>query len=113
MKAQSDNIPETFIKSNGKTQYNYNLKTVEKVDEMSGETRIIFEYEYIEIIGDITRSKLIEAVIRNTHSLSDELALLHNKQIEKDVAEYDTFQVYRDTVKEIVDAALLELNEAP
>ncbi len=32
MKAQSDTIPESFVKSNGKTQVNYNIQSIVKFD---------------------------------------------------------------------------------
>lgn len=102
MKAQSDNWPEKFSKSNGKTQFNYNIQAVEKTDEHG--TRTIYEYDYVEIEGEVTRNKLIEALIRTRYRASDELALSHNNAIGKDTTEYTDFQAYRTQVKAIVDA---------
>lgn len=55
MKAQSDHIPENFVRSNGKTQINYNITTREIIDGIR--TRTIYEYDYIEIDGVVTKTK--------------------------------------------------------
>lgn len=102
MKAQSDSQPAKLVQSNGKTQFNYNIQAVEKTDERG--TRIVYEYDYVEIEGEVTRNKLIEALIRTRYGASDELALAHNNAVSKDTAEYTDFQAYRTQVKAIVDA---------
>lgn len=60
MKAQSDTIPESFVKSNGKTQVNYNILPVSKTDENG--TRTVYEYDYVEIDGNVTKLKVIDAL---------------------------------------------------
>ncbi len=60
MKAQSDTIPESFVKSNGKTQVNYNIQSIVKIDEKG--TRTIYIYDYVEIDGEVTKNKFIDAL---------------------------------------------------
>ncbi len=60
MKAQSDTIPESFVESNGKTQVNYNIRTVSLTDEKG--TRTAYEYDYVEIDGNVTKLKVIDAL---------------------------------------------------
>jgi len=107
MRANSDIRPETFIKSKERTQFNYNIIETTKED-MDGTERVSFDYDYIEIVGDVTRDKLIIAMIADKYSKDDELALLHNKMIGKDTDEYDAYIAFRAGVKIIVG---VELNE--
>jgi len=110
MKANSNTIPETFIKSKTCTHFNFNIVETTK-EEMDGESRISFDYDYVEIEGEVTRDKLISAIIRDRYSKDAELALLHNKIIGKDVPEYDEYQEFRAVVKTIADAALETYHE--
>ena len=61
MKASSDTEPERLIQSKGKTQYNFNIKEV-TVENPDGSTRTAFEYDYVEIAGKVTKSKIIKAL---------------------------------------------------
>ena len=61
MKAQSDTEPERFIKSRGKTQFNYNIHQV-TIEDPDGSTRTAYEYDYIEIEGKITKAKILAAL---------------------------------------------------
>lgn len=61
MKASSDTEPERLVQSKGKTQYNFNIKEV-TVENPDGSTRTAFEYEYVEIYGKVTKSKIIKAL---------------------------------------------------
>lgn len=60
MKAQSDTIPEPFVKSNGKTQVNYNIQPGSIADERG--TRTVYNYDYVEIDGEVTKLKIIDAL---------------------------------------------------
>ena len=106
MKANSNTIPETFIKSKKNTHFNFNITETTKED-MDGESRISFDYDYVEIKGDVTRDKLISAVIRDKYSEDAELALLHNRINDKGLEEYGEYQLFRADVKTIVDACLI------
>ena len=105
MKAQSDSIPERFVKSRGRVQFNYNIHEI-TVEDMDGTTRTAYEYDYVELEGDVTRSKLIDAVISDKFTKDAEIALINNYLINKDVAEYDAYQAFRAEAKGIVDGAL-------
>ena len=106
MKVQSDHIPEPFVKSRGKTQVNYNIREVEITDEMDSKTRTAYEYDMVEIEGDVTRDKIVSAILTAEHSIDEQLAILYNKMMSKDVAEYDAYQNRRAEVKQIVDDML-------
>lgn len=105
MKANSNIKPDIFIKSKEKTHFNYNIIETTKED-IEGAQRISFDYQYVIIEGKITRDKLITAIIADEYSKDDELALLHNKLINKDIAKYDEYQIFRADVKQIVSLAL-------
>lgn len=60
MKGESNTQPVDFVKSNGKTQCNYNILSVQKTDPMTEIIRTVYEYEYVEVEGDVTKNKFIE-----------------------------------------------------
>ena len=106
MKAQSTEIPAPQIKSRGKTQINYNVREVEITDDMSGKTRTAYEYDMVEIEGDVTRDKIVSAILTAEHSIDEQLAILYNKMMSKDIEEYDAYQNRRAEVKQIADELL-------
>ena len=59
--ASSDTKPAKFVKSRGKTQVNYNIHQVDVID-IDGRTRKIWQYEYVEIEGSVTKAKFKEAL---------------------------------------------------
>ncbi len=59
--ANSDTKPTKFVKSRGKTQVNYNIHQVDVVD-IDGRTHKIWQYEYVEIEGPVTKAKFKEAL---------------------------------------------------
>jgi len=61
IQASSDTKPAKFVKSRGKTQVNYNIHQVDIVD-IDGEIRQIWQYEYVEIEGPVTKAKFKEAL---------------------------------------------------
>ena len=105
MKANSNTRPEAFITSKEKTLFNYNIVETTK-EEIDGSERQSFDYDCVEIEGTVTRDKLIIALIQDRYSKNDEIALLNNKMIGKDLNEYDEYQAYRAEVKLIVDDIL-------
>jgi len=62
MKGQSDNEPEKFVISNGRTQVNYNIISEEVTDEHG--TRTVWKYDVVEVEGKVTKAKVIEAMQR-------------------------------------------------
>lgn len=68
MKGQSDNNPTNFVKSNGKTQVNYNITSAQITDERG--TRTLYNYDYVEIEGIVTRQKVIDAINKINNELN-------------------------------------------
>jgi hypothetical protein len=56
-----------MVKSEGKTQVLYNITEITKED-IEGKTQQSFDYDYVEISGEITRGKIVDGVIMQTHS---------------------------------------------
>lgn len=57
MKGNSDTYPEITINSNNKTQIRYNILEITKED-INGESRTSFNFDYIEIEGELTKEKI-------------------------------------------------------
>ncbi len=62
MKGQADTQPPTFLKSAGKTQALYNIIQKDVTDAQTGITRTIWEYDYVEVEGELTKSKITAAI---------------------------------------------------
>lgn len=102
MKAQSNINPESIIKCKEKTIINFNI--VESiVEDIDGNSTTVFNFDYVEI-GDVTRDKLISAMIQDKYPTDAEIALLNNKIAGKDLTEYDEYQNFREAIKSTVDA---------
>ena len=61
MKASANEEPERLVLGDGKAQYNYNITQV-TVEEPDGSTRTAYEYDCVEIVGKITKAKIIKAL---------------------------------------------------
>jgi hypothetical protein len=98
MKANSETMPVAFIKSKGKTFFNFNIVESQKTDEAG--TRTVFNYEYIEVENK-NRDSLIRAIMRDKYTVDDEIALLNNKfrGKAKDITDYDDYQAFRIKAK--------------
>lgn len=102
MKGSSDKYPLITVKSNEKIQVRYNILEVTKED-INREPEISFDFDYIEIEGELTRAKIINAIIANTYSPDAEVALINNELANSGTQEYAKYQSLRTKVKEIVD----------
>ena len=101
MKSSSDHNPEVTIQSNNRTQVRYNVVPFTRAmmdREQSG-----YDFEYVEIRGPLTRAKIIDAIIRDKCSISEEFALINNKLKNKDEvdSEYNEYQELRAKAKGI------------
>lgn len=82
MNGQSDTEPEVIIQSAGKTQVRYNISSHIVTDEYG--TRTIWEYDYVEIEGIVTKQKIIEAMQKSdaesdtTTITPDDIAIQYN-----------------------------------
>ena len=106
MKAQSDAYPPAQIKSRGKTHIPYNVREI-TIEDPDSKPRTAYEYEYVIIEDNVTREKIISAILNADHDINDQIAILFNERAGKDVAEYDAYQTKRIEVKKIVDAMTL------
>lgn len=113
MKGNSDHHPEILVKDSGKTQVRYDIKEVTKTD-MDGKERTSYDYSYVDIIGEVTRNKIISAIIGDSYDLSAELAHLNNvMQKDKDIAkakqyedEYTEYTKVRSHAKDVATTVL-------
>lgn len=96
MKSQSDNSPNNFVESNGKTQVNYNITSAQITDEYG--TRTVYNYDYVEIEGIVTRQKVIDAINKINSESSQEIVVPNNIFIET---------VDTQTNKDVIKAAYL------
>ena len=81
MKAQSDTKPNRLIRSRGKTQVAHNIKPI-VVEDMDGESRTAWEYDYVEIEGRVTRSKILAAIQAQELEEEDEVSDVEVEAIE-------------------------------
>jgi len=100
MKANSDTRPETFIKSRGLTHFNFNIVETTRED-MDGTKWISYDYDYVEIKGEVTRPKIIDAIISSVHGKDGELALINNELATPGTKEYKDYQVLRAAAKDM------------
>jgi len=70
-KGNSDTKPENFINQKDRTTVNYNIKQVQ-VSDING-PRIIWEYDWVEIKGEVTKAKFKEAVKQREMEKKDAL----------------------------------------
>lgn len=113
----SDSYPEKMVISDNKKQFRFNIIPFEK--EIMGVIHKGFSYEYIELDGEITRSKLIDAIISNVYSKDAELSLINNVILSNytpinvgetvtlnNTPEYIAYQQLRTNAKIIADELL-------
>lgn len=103
MKAQSDTHPPAQIKSRGKTQVNFNVREVEITDEIDSKPRTAYEYDVVIIEGEVTRDKIVSAILTAEHSIDAQVAIVLNKMNGKSITEYTAYQAKRTKAKEIAD----------
>lgn len=104
MKSNSNHVPERISQSAGKYQVAYNI--AETVKEEMGESRTSYDYDYVAIEGELTRAKIIDAIIADVHSKDAELALINNELASPGTAEYAAYQALRQHAKEIAAEVL-------
>lgn len=102
MKGNSDNYPQIIEKSVGKTQIRYDVEEVTRVDA-DGTTRMSYDFSYVEVVGDLTRAKIINAVIENMYTKDAEIALINNEITNPGTPEYVEYQALRVKAKEVAD----------
>lgn len=104
MKSSSDQVPAITEKSNGKTQVRFNIEPFTRTmmdKEQSG-----YNYEYVEIIGDLSRPKIIDAIITSGYSKDAELALINNEISEPGTKDYAKYQELRMLAKAVATSMM-------
>jgi hypothetical protein len=100
VKHGSDTYPEIIVKSAGKTQVRYDIEETE-FEEMDGTKRVCYDFSYVAIEGELTRAKIIDAIIADVHGKDAEIALINNELANPGTAEYAAYQALRTHAKEV------------
>ena len=106
IKHGSDTYPEIIVKSAGKTQVRYDIVESE-FEEMDGKKRVCYDFSYVAIEGQLTRAKIIDAIIVDEIGSKDaEIALINNELASPGTPEYAAYQALRQHAKEIAAEVL-------
>ena len=106
VKHGSDTYPEIIVKSAGKTQVRYDIEESE-FEEMDGTKRTCYDFSYVAIEGELTRAKIIDAIIVDEIGSKDaEIALINNELASPGTEEYATYQALRNHAKEVATEVL-------
>ena len=105
----SDSYPNLINYSDGKLQIQYDAVEINREDP-DGSVITSWDYKYVEIEGEPTRDVLIDAFISNIYTKDAELALINNKLIDHNPAEYEDYTNLRIHAKELADEVLEALN---
>jgi hypothetical protein len=106
IKHGSDTYPEIIVKSAGKTQVRYDIEATE-FEEMDGTKRACYDFSYVAIEGQLTRAKIIDAIIVDEIGSKDaEIALINNELASPGTPEYAAYQALRQHAKEIAAEVL-------
>ena len=106
IKHGSDTYPEIIVKSAGKTQVRYDIEESE-FEEMDGTKIACYDFSYVAIEGELTRDKIIDAIIVDEIGSKDaEIALINNELASPGTPEYAAYQALRQHAKEIAAEVL-------
>ncbi len=102
MHSSSDHYPELIVQSNGKTQIRYNIMEVTR-ENLDGSSRTSYDYDYVEIAGEVIRSKIINTVIATVHTPDAEISLINNELASPGTTAYTEYQALRTFAKQVAD----------
>jgi hypothetical protein len=71
MKGMADTEPERLIIGCVLSHYNYNINEVE-VEDIEGNPRTVYEYDYVVIEGTVTKAKIIRALENSKLDIDEE-----------------------------------------
>lgn len=106
MKSASNEHPKVFENiGNGKYYYNYNI-----VEHMDKETKeVSYTYDQLKIKGVPDYGNIINGLIRERYSISEEIALI--RQHETKQIEYNAYYDFCEAIKKQVKKDLNEFTE--
>jgi hypothetical protein len=99
----STETPQTLAPSRGKTQLRFNVKDYERTDEMTDTTVTEKQFEYVWIEGEVTRKKIIDALIRDKYDINDEFNVMAKSHTS---LKYKEYRAFVDECKTIADNTL-------
>jgi len=102
----STNTPLKTVPSKGKYQVRYNV-TDHQRDDM-GETITEKKWNYV-IVDELTRKKIIDALIRAKYDVNDEFSLVAKPDTD---ADYIAYRAYVENCKAIADDILAVVTDA-
>ena len=106
VKHGSDTYPEIIVKSAGKTQVRYDIEESE-FEQMDGTKRACYDFSYVAIEGELTKAKIIDAIIKDEIGNKDaEIALINNELASPGTAEYAAYQALRQHAKDVANEVL-------
>ena len=104
MKSNSNVRPSTFEKvGNGSWFYNYNIVERTEKDPESGEERVVYEYDQVQVWEKPNDNVLKQAVIANKYTLDEEINLQNNyRRYELKMSKDKSFETnYIDYLKDV------------
>ena len=69
-KGNSDTEPKGFVKQKDRTTVNYNIRQVQRMD-IDGNTKTSWEYDWVDVEGEVTKAKFKEAVKESEIEMKD------------------------------------------
>ncbi len=108
MIAQSKEKLAAIAATRGKIllRYNFQATTLQTQD---GHDQAGYTFEEVRINPPLTRAAAIDAIISSRYTKADEIALINNKDLDKQGAtKYSDYQAFRAQAKSWVDTALAE-----
>lgn len=97
MKSASNDKP-LVLHHIGNNKHHFNYNVVEHTDEETGEKS--YTYDQIEIKGEPSYNKIVEALIKERYSINEEMAI--NRQRENKPDEWQVYFEYCESVKQTV-----------
>jgi len=97
-----DKLPTIINLGDGRYQFSYNQQPV----EVDG--KVANEFDHIQLLLPVNKGKLIAALIEQRYTKDDQIAIIFNKEdgSEKHLKEFVDYNIFRETIKEIVSITL-------
>lgn len=86
---RSKDYPDTFVQRGKVTQFRFNIR--EKTEETEQGTETMYKYDYVEISGEVTYKKLVDAQIRAKYDVNDEFNVRSNSADDPDRVAFEDY----------------------